>query len=291
MSIWRSNIRDMPRAAQGTGFSQSLERGLAVLTAFTPDRPAFGISELASDLALTRSTTHRYVTTLAMLGFLEQDTGTRKYRLGLRVLDLGFSRSPESMSDLVSRLGPAVQATARQISSRVILCGVMNTNASDAAATLLLNGQPREVRAEPDTALLYVLRNHLGLKGTRFGCGLSLCGACMVLVDGQAVYSCDTPLWSVLDKNVTTVEGLGTGERPHPVTRALIEEQAAQCGYCMSGITVAAAELLSRNDDPSDAEVRAALDRNLCRCGAHNRVVRAVLAAAAEVRASRENAI
>jgi len=150
-----------------------------------------------------------------------------------------------------------------------------------------VNGQRHEVRTEPDTALLYVLRNHLGLAGTRFGCGLGLCGACMVLVDGQAVYSCDTPLWSVAGKEVTTIEGLGDGENPHPITTALVDEQAAQCGYCISGIAVAAAEFLNGNDNPTDAQVRAALDRNLCRCGAHNRIVRAVLAAAAELRASR----
>jgi nicotinate dehydrogenase subunit A len=153
-----------------------------------------------------------------------------------------------------------------------------------------VNGQRQEVHTEQDTALLYVLRNHLGLKGTRFGCGLGLCGACMVLVDGRTAYSCDTPLWAVLDKEITTVEGLGTAGRPHPVTEALIAGQAAQCGYCMSGVTIAAVELLSRSDDPSDAEVRAALDRNLCRCGAHNRIVRAVLAAAAELRAGRGDA-
>jgi len=156
--------------------------------------------------------------------------------------------------------------------------------------TVLVNGQRREVRTERDTALLYVLRNHLGLKGTRFGCGMGLCGACMVLIDGHATYSCDTPLWAVADKEITTVEGLGTADWPHPVTAALIAGQAAQCGYCMSGVTIAAVELLRQNDDPSDAEVRAALDRNLCRCGAHNRIVRAILAAAAELRAGREDA-
>lgn len=148
-----------------------------------------------------------------------------------------------------------------------------------------VNGQVREFSTEEDTPLLYVLRNHLALKGTRFGCGLGLCGACMVLVDGRAVYSCDTPVWSVADKEVTTVEGLGTPEEPHPVARAFTAEQAAQCGYCMSGMVVAATALLSENENPTEEEVRAALDRNLCRCGAHNRVVRAVLAAAAEVRA------
>jgi nicotinate dehydrogenase subunit A len=154
-----------------------------------------------------------------------------------------------------------------------------------ASVTVLVNGQRREVRTEPDTALLYVLRNHLGLKGTRFGCGLGLCGACLVLVDGQAVYSCDTPLWAVRDKEITTVEGLGPPDQPHPVTKALIAGQAAQCGYCLSGVIIAAAALLERNADPSDEQVRAALDGNLCRCGSHNRIVRAVLAAAAELRA------
>ena len=150
--------------------------------------------------------------------------------------------------------------------------------------TVRVNGRARQVHAEDDTALLYVLRNHLGLKGTRFGCGLGVCGGCFVLVDGHPVYSCDTPLRSVAGKEVTTVEGLGTDGEPHPVARAIVEQQAAQCGYCMSGIVVSAAGLLATNPDPSESEVRAALDDNLCRCGAHNRVVRAVLMAAAEIR-------
>jgi nicotinate dehydrogenase subunit A len=148
---------------------------------------------------------------------------------------------------------------------------------------LTVNGRRREVRAEDDTPLLYVLRNHLNLKGTRFGCGLGLCGACFVLADGRPIYSCDTPLWSVADKSIRTVEGLGTDGEPHPVARALIAGQAAQCGYCMSGIVVAAAALLADNPEPTEAEVRTALDPNLCRCGSHNRVVRAVLSAAAEL--------
>ncbi|MFI5610798.1 (2Fe-2S)-binding protein [Amycolatopsis sp. NPDC051903] len=150
-----------------------------------------------------------------------------------------------------------------------------------AGRTLTVNGRPRQVRTEDDTALLYVLRNHLGLKGTRFGCGLGLCGSCSVLVDGRPVHSCDTPVWSVEGKEITTVEGLGDA---HPVARAIVAGQAAQCGYCTSGVVVAAAALLAGNPDPSDAQVRAALDGNLCRCGVHNRVVRAVLAAAAEIR-------
>src|SRR5271169_175478 len=149
--------------------------------------------------------------------------------------------------------------------------------------TVLVNGRPEEVRTEQDTTLLYVLRNHLDLKGTRFGCGLGLCGACFVLADGRPIYSCDAPLWSVADKSIQTVEGLSRDGQPHPVARALIAGQAAQCGYCMSGIVVSAAALLADNHEPTEAEVRAALDPNLCRCGSHNRVVRAVLSAAAEL--------
>jgi nicotinate dehydrogenase subunit A len=150
---------------------------------------------------------------------------------------------------------------------------------------LTVNGQRREVRAEDDTPLLYVLRNDLNLKGTRFGCGLSLCGACFVLADGRPIYSCDAPLWSVADKSIQTVEGLGVDGETHPVAQALIAGQAAQCGYCMSGIVVSAAALLADNPEPTEAEVRTALDPNLCRCGSHNRVVRAVLSAAAEMAA------
>lgn len=154
-------------------------------------------------------------------------------------------------------------------------------------ATVLVNGRREEVRTEPDTALLYVLRNHLGLTGTRFGCGIGLCGACLVLLDGRPAYSCDTPVWAAEGREVTTVEGLGSPGRPHPVAQAILDGQAAQCGYCISGVVIGAAALLAANDDPSEDEVRAALDRNLCRCGAHNRIVRAVLAAAASLRASR----
>ena len=150
---------------------------------------------------------------------------------------------------------------------------------------LEVNGQRRSVSAGPDTALLYVLRNDLGLVGSRFGCGTGQCGACFVIVEGKAVPSCDTPLWSVENKSVTTVEGLAKGGELHPVQKALLAEQAAQCGYCISGIAVAAAAFLQANPRPSEAEVRSALDRNLCRCGSHNRVVRAVLRAAKEMQA------
>jgi nicotinate dehydrogenase subunit A len=150
---------------------------------------------------------------------------------------------------------------------------------------LEVNGQRRSVSAGPDTPLLYVLRNDLGLVGSRFGCGTGQCGACFVIVEGKAVPSCDTPLWSVESKSVTTVEGLAKGGELHPVQKALLAEQAAQCGYCISGIAVAAAAFLSNNQNPSEEQVREALDRNLCRCGAHNRVVRAVLRAAKEMQA------
>ena len=140
-----------------------------------------------------------------------------------------------------------------------------------------VNGQQREVAAAADTPLLYVLRNELGLPGTRFGCGSGQCGACFVLVDGRAMASCDLPVSFVAGKSVTTVEGVSDR-----MQKALIAEQAAQCGYCMSGIIISAVSLLNTNPNPTEREVRAALDKNLCRCGSHNRVVRAVLRAASE---------
>jgi nicotinate dehydrogenase subunit A len=139
---------------------------------------------------------------------------------------------------------------------------------------LEVNGQRRSVSAGADTPLLYVLRNDLGLVGSRFGCGSGQCGACFVLVDGRPMASCDLPVSFVAGKKVTTIEGLG-GE--HPVQKALERHQAAQCGYCMSGIVMAAIGFLSRNSSPSEAELRQALDKNLCRCGSHNRVVKAIL--------------
>ena len=138
---------------------------------------------------------------------------------------------------------------------------------------LEVNGASRSVEAHPDTPLLYALRNELGLTGSRFGCGSGQCGACFVLVDGKPIASCDLPLWSVEGKKITTIEGLGGR---HPVQKALVAEQAAQCGYCMSGIVMSAVSLLQRNPRPSDPEIREALDKNLCRCGSHNRVVHAV---------------
>ena len=136
-----------------------------------------------------------------------------------------------------------------------------------------------------ETPLLDVLRNSLGLMGTRFGCGLEQCGCCMVLIDGQPEKCCSKPIWSVAGKQVTTIEGLGTAERPHPLQQAFIGEQAGQCGYCLSGIIVAAKALLDRNPQPTRTEIAAALDNNICRCGSHNRILRAVEKAATAMRA------
>src|SRR6202047_327834 len=148
-----------------------------------------------------------------------------------------------------------------------------------------LNGVETTVDADPDRSLLSILRGPLGMTGPRFGCGSGEWGGCNVLVGNHAVAACDTPAWSVAGKDITTIEGLGSAENPHPLQRAFIAEQALQCGYCISGILMSAAALLKQNPKPSDAEVRAALDRNLCRCGSQNRMVRAVLRAAAEMAA------
>ncbi len=146
---------------------------------------------------------------------------------------------------------------------------------------LTINGEKRKTGAHRDTPLLYVLRNDFGLVGSRFGCGSGQCGACFVLVDGKPIASCDLPIWSVEGKQVTTAEGLGRNGELHAVQKALIAEQAAQCGYCMSGIAVTAAAFLASNKNPNEKQVREALDKHLCRCGSHNRVVRAVMKAAA----------
>jgi len=146
--------------------------------------------------------------------------------------------------------------------------------------TFRVNGTEHTFEADGTTPLLDVLRNNLRLKGTRFGCGAEQCGACFVMVDGHAVAACKTPLWAVERKSVITVEGLGRPETPHPLQQAFIAEQAAQCGYCTSGMLISAAALLERTPRPSEPEVRQALDRNLCRCGIYNRIVRAVLRAA-----------
>jgi len=148
------------------------------------------------------------------------------------------------------------------------------------ATNLKINGASRSVQAEPDTPLLYVLRNDLELNGAKFGCGLAQCGACTVLIEGKAVRSCVTPISAVATSEITTIEGLGSLDKPHALQRAFIEEQAAQCGYCISGMIMSAKELLDRNPRPSEQDVRTALEGNLCRCGTHNRIINAVLRAA-----------
>ena len=146
---------------------------------------------------------------------------------------------------------------------------------------LLVNGTAHDVDAAPDTPLLYVLRNDLGLTGPKFGCGLGQCGACTVLVDGVAIRSCTTPVSSAARGPITTIEGLGTPEKPHPVQQAFIDEQAAQCGYCINGMIMTTAALLARNKQPTREQIRSSLNANLCRCGTHMRIVRAVEKAAA----------
>jgi nicotinate dehydrogenase subunit A len=150
------------------------------------------------------------------------------------------------------------------------------------AISLKVNGASRSVTAEPDTPLLYVLRNDLELNGAKFGCGLAQCGACTVLVDGKPVRSCVTAIGSIGDAQITTIEGLGTIDKPHALQRAFIDEQAAQCGYCTSGMIMSAKALLDANPRPSEQDVRAGLAGNLCRCGTHNRIIAAVLRAAKE---------
>jgi nicotinate dehydrogenase subunit A len=152
------------------------------------------------------------------------------------------------------------------------------------AIEMNVNGGAISVSADPDTPLLDVLRNHLGLVGTKFGCGLEQCGCCMVLIDGEPVKSCGKALSTVAGKNIVTIEGLGTPERPHPLQQAFLDEQAGQCGYCLPGILVTAKGLLDNNPTPSRREIALALDENICRCGSHARILRAVERAAAQMR-------
>ncbi|HYG87840.1 MAG TPA: (2Fe-2S)-binding protein [Azospirillum sp.] len=150
-----------------------------------------------------------------------------------------------------------------------------------ASVTFSLNGTARTVEVrDPDQPLLYVLRNALGLTGVKFGCGLGQCGSCTVLVDGAAALSCQTPISALAGRTVTTIEGLGSPEAPHPVQAAFITEQAAQCGYCSNGMVMATAALLTRNPSPTLEETKQALAGNLCRCGTHHRILRAVMRAA-----------
>ena len=153
--------------------------------------------------------------------------------------------------------------------------------------SLTVNGRAVTVTADRDTPLLDILRNHLGLLGTKFGCGQEQCGCCMVLIDDHPEKSCGKALSTVAGRAITTIEGLGTQERPHPLQQAFLDEQAGQCGYCLSGILISAKALLDRNTAPSRAEIAEALDDNICRCGSHVRILRAVERAA---RALREGA-
>ena len=149
-------------------------------------------------------------------------------------------------------------------------------------ATLHVNGKSHQIDVEPDTPLLYVLRDNLGLHGPKFGCGLAQCGSCAVLIDGKSVRSCSFAVSKVGAGKVITLEGLGTPQKPHPVQRAFIEEQAAQCGYCINGMVMQTTAFLSaRQGNPSEREIRQALQNNLCRCGTHQRIIAAVKRAAA----------
>jgi len=148
---------------------------------------------------------------------------------------------------------------------------------------LRINGESRSVTLEGATPLLYVLRNDCGLKGVKFGCGLGQCGACTVILDGNAIRSCRFPVRAAVGHQIRTLEGLGTSAAPHPLQQAFIAEQAMQCGYCINGMIMAASALLERNRSPSEPEIRAALAGNLCRCGSHNRILRAIQRAAREM--------
>lgn len=157
--------------------------------------------------------------------------------------------------------------------------GIVNIRAT-------VNGTERVIQCEPDAPLLDVLRQDLGLAGPRFGCGVGLCGACFVLIGGRARSSCDFPAWAAEGQDITTVEGLADGGTMHPVQQAVVDEQAAQCGYCTSGMIISAVALLRGNPAPTEADVRSALDGNLCRCGSHQRILRAVLRASAQAKAA-----
>ena len=150
----------------------------------------------------------------------------------------------------------------------------------ESGVRISVNGQEHDVEATPDTPLLYVLRNELQLNAAKYGCGLSRCGACTVHIDGEPIHACVVPVGEVVGREVTTLEGLGDADRLHPLQQAFLDEQAAQCGYCIPGIVMTAAALLERNPTPSDGEIRAALEGKLCRCGSHPRILRAIRRAA-----------
>ena len=151
-----------------------------------------------------------------------------------------------------------------------------------ATITLKVNGKTRTVQSDPDTTLLYVLRNDLEWQGPKYGCGVGQCGSCTVIMDGEAVLSCLVTVSQAQNRNITTLEGIGSADHPHPLQEAFIEEQAAQCGYCSNGMIMTAKALLDKSPHPTETQIKQALEGVLCRCGAHNRVVRAVQRAAAE---------
>ena len=152
------------------------------------------------------------------------------------------------------------------------------------AISITVNGRPHTVTADDETPLLYVLRNEAGCKGVRYGCGVGQCGTCTVIIDGKAVQSCDVPISAVAGKAITTIEGIGSLDHPHPLQRAFVDEQSAQCGYCASGIIMSAKALLDAKPNAGDTELREALAKNLCRCGTHQRILRAIKRAAQEMR-------
>ena len=149
---------------------------------------------------------------------------------------------------------------------------------------LTINGNAHVVDVDPKTPLIYILRNDLGLKAAKLGCALEQCGACMVIVDGKTEFSCSTPVGAFADKSITTLEGIGSAKALHPIQQAFVEERAAQCGYCIPGMIVATKALLDENPDPSELQIREALAQNLCRCGTHASIIKAVLRAAREMR-------
>ena len=150
--------------------------------------------------------------------------------------------------------------------------------------TIIVNGTTHQLDIDPATPLLYALRGDLGLNGAKFGCGLGQCGACTVIVDGEAVFSCLLPVVALQDRKIVTIEGLGTTEKPNPLQQAFIDEQAAQCGYCIAGMVMRAQALLAANPNPSEADIRKHMQPNLCRCGTHMRILRAVQRAAKQMR-------
>ncbi len=196
----------------------------------------------------------------------------------------GFRR--ESRNGRITISSAAIERSGVGARSDVTIAAFIFTGGvAMASVSFTVNGRAVAVGADADTPLLDVLRNHLGLKGSKFGCGLEQCGCCMVLIDGEPAKSCGKALSTVAGRAVTTIEGLGSRDRPHPLQQAFLDEQAGQCGYCLPGILISAAALLDRNPAPSRAEIATAIDDNICRCGSHVRILRAIQRAAERMRA------